>query len=187
RFPMIFEALADGRLDLTGVNLLAPYLTEGNATEILTAAFHKKKAELEQMLAERFPVTEMMALVEAAPSPCSSPSSAQDVSTSSCQLAPARVPFTTSRVEPIAPERYALHLSMPRELRNKLQHAQDLLGHRVPSGDIAQVLSLALDALIGRLEKRKFAATDRPRAASESVEGSRGIPASIRRAVWERD
>ena len=36
-------------------------------------------------------------------------------------------------------------------------------GHELPSGDVAQVLKLALQALIPQLEKRRFSATTRPR------------------------
>ena len=35
QFPAIFEAVADGRLHLSAVVVLAPYLTEENATELL--------------------------------------------------------------------------------------------------------------------------------------------------------
>src|SRR2546428_7265561 len=37
-FPVIFEALADGRLHLTGVGMLAPYLTPENSEELLAVA-----------------------------------------------------------------------------------------------------------------------------------------------------
>src|SRR6266850_7428109 len=53
--PLIFQALADGRLHLTAVNLLAPHLTEENAAELVTAAAHKTKLEILSLLAERFP------------------------------------------------------------------------------------------------------------------------------------
>jgi 5-methylcytosine-specific restriction endonuclease McrA len=43
-----------------------------------------------------------------------------------------------------------------------------------------------LDALIRQLEKRKIAATARPHKTRPSVR-KRHIPASARRAVWERD
>src|SRR6185295_1307052 len=53
---------------------------------------------------------------------------------------------------------------------------------------MAAVLERALDALIGRLEKRKFAATERPRRARPRPTTSpRHIPAHVKRAVWERD
>src|SRR6267378_683345 len=54
-FPAIFECLAEGRLHLTGVGLLAPHLTAGNAADLLTAAAHRTKAEIEELIARRFP------------------------------------------------------------------------------------------------------------------------------------
>src|SRR6266496_3419241 len=45
RFPEIFEALAEGRLHLTAVGLLAPYLTPENATDLMALATQRTKAE----------------------------------------------------------------------------------------------------------------------------------------------
>src|SRR5262249_55955657 len=55
RCPELFAAVADGRLHLSGLALMAPYLGRGNAAELLAAAAHKSKAEIAQLLAERFP------------------------------------------------------------------------------------------------------------------------------------
>src|SRR5439155_9520105 len=50
------------------------------------------------------------------------------------------------------------------------------------------VLDRALDALICRLEQRKFAATEKPRRRPRrSTGGGRYIPADVRRTVWKRD
>ena len=55
RFPVILGMLADGRLHLTAVVMLASVLTQDNAGELLAAAVHRSKTELEKLLAERFP------------------------------------------------------------------------------------------------------------------------------------
>ncbi len=55
RFPVLLLAVAEGRLHLTGVVMLARYLTSGNVDELVTAATHKSKAEIEQLIAHRFP------------------------------------------------------------------------------------------------------------------------------------
>jgi 5-methylcytosine-specific restriction endonuclease McrA len=56
RFPRILEAVAAGRLHLTAVRLIVPYLTEENVEELLTAASTcLRKSELELLLATRFP------------------------------------------------------------------------------------------------------------------------------------
>jgi len=197
RFPVLFEALADGRLHLTAVGLLAPYLTPENAEELLAAAAHRTKAEIEAMLARRFPRSETIALVQVPPAaplgveerlaPAQvEPRGPERVEASRHELAPAQVP-PPSRLAPVAPERFLLQLTIGRSTQDKLRYAQRLLGHTIPSGDLAQVVDRALDALIAQLEKRKFAATRRPRPSGCPSANPRCIAAQVRRAVWERD
>ena len=60
--------------------------------------------------------------------------------------------------------------------------------HGLPSGDVAQVIDRALDALIGKLEQQKFGATTKSRRRScRPSANPRHIPAAVRQAVWERD
>ncbi|MBI5710487.1 MAG: hypothetical protein HZC42_09320 [Candidatus Eisenbacteria bacterium] len=73
RFPALFAALADGRLHLSAVVMLAPHLTPENADELLAAAAHRSKAELEELLAQRFPRPELPEQVQAIPAPPASP------------------------------------------------------------------------------------------------------------------
>ncbi|MBI5710210.1 MAG: hypothetical protein HZC42_07905 [Candidatus Eisenbacteria bacterium] len=100
----------------------------------------------------------------------------------------------------MSPERYALQLTVGQSTYDKLRYAQDLLGHQLPSGaqdllghqlpsgDLARVLDRALEALIEQLERRKFAASSRPRARQRRASANpRHIPARVKRAVWERD
>src|SRR5262249_30252730 len=65
QFPAVFASLSDGRLHLSGVVLLAPHLTPENAKELLAAATHKTKAEIERLLAQRFPRPDLPELVQA--------------------------------------------------------------------------------------------------------------------------
>ena len=109
-------------------------------------------------------------------------------------MGPSRAGFPPSpvtareRVTPLAPGRYALQLTVAQDTYEKLRYAQALLGHSVPTGELAQVLDRALDALIARLEQRKFAATTRPRPRRQRASANpRHVPAEVRRAVWERD
>src|SRR5436190_19942710 len=55
KLPVLFMALADGRLNLTGVVMLARYLTLGNVAELLAAAGRKTNEEIAELIAERFP------------------------------------------------------------------------------------------------------------------------------------
>src|SRR5207244_8815856 len=54
RFPALFSALADGRLHLSAVSLLAAHLTVDNVDTLIDAATHRRKTEIEEWLAERF-------------------------------------------------------------------------------------------------------------------------------------
>jgi 5-methylcytosine-specific restriction endonuclease McrA len=79
-------------------------------------------------------------------------------------------------------------MTIARSTHEKLCRAQALLGHQIPSGDLAQVLDRILDLAIAQLEKQKFGATAKPRRGHRrSAPGSRHIPDAVRREVWERD
>src|SRR5262245_5001278 len=54
-FPILFEAIADGRLHLAAVRLLAPHLTAANVDELVAAMTHRPESEIIPMLAEWFP------------------------------------------------------------------------------------------------------------------------------------
>lgn len=200
RFPELFVAVEEGRLHLTALRLLAPHLTAENVEELVAAATHRRKSEIEEFLARRFPP----ATLGAAPAPARATLKPM----TRPQLAPGRVaaakasgqldfgrvetptPTPTPSPAPVpAPEQFVLQVTIGRGTRGKLLRAQALLGHSIPSGDVAQVLDRALDVLVTQLEKRKFAATERPR--SRPVVGKstrvRHVPAQVRRAVWERD
>ena len=73
RFPAIFAALAEGRLHLSAVVMLAPHLTPETADELLAAAAGKSKSEIEQLLAQRFPRPDLPARVEAISLPPAEP------------------------------------------------------------------------------------------------------------------
>ena len=92
------------------------------------------------------------------------------------------------RVTPLSAERYAIQVTVSKATHDKLRHAQALLSHVVPSGDVAEVLDRALDVLIAHVEKRRFGATDRPSARHQkSSKNPRHIAAHVRRAVRRRD
>jgi hypothetical protein len=106
-YPVLLDAISDGRLHLTAVCLLAPYLTRDNVAELLSAATHKRKWEIEILLAERFPRPDVptwvrpVAMVPGLPvpgalsaglfAPSIHPTQSPDVMTSSAQHAPAHV------------------------------------------------------------------------------------------------
>jgi hypothetical protein len=72
-------------------------------------------------------------------------------------------------------------------MREKLRVAQDLLGHAIPNGDLAEVFDRALTLLVADLTRKKFAATERPRGSRGQSDESRNIPAEVKRRVDARD
>jgi hypothetical protein len=91
-----------------------------------------------------------------------------------------------AKVTPLAPERFALQLTISGVTQEKLVRAQALLRHQVPSGDLAEVLDRALDALLDKIEARKFGKAKRPRAA-KACQAKRTVPRAARRAAVARD
>jgi hypothetical protein len=176
---------------------------------LIAAATHKTKAEIELLLARRFPRPDVATRVEAI-----APIASTAASLPACQHAPGHVgmtcpepapaqiglltvqpgpthaapPAPRARLAPLAPERFALQVTIDQATHDKLRYAQALLGHAVPSGDMAAVLDRALDALILQLERQKFAKCARSRPGTRRrADDTRYIPAGIRRAVWQRD
>ena len=210
QFPAILDAITKGRLHLSGACLLAPCLTQENAEELLAESAGRRKSEIEDMLARRFPppwarsmiqrlgcsgVAQLapgqVELVEAALRAAediapvgSGTSSIREVDgAKSDELAPGQVEIGEEATSTPSGH-FLLQVVVDAGTRDKLRRAQELLGHSVPSGDVAQVIDRALDALITALEKRKIGVGAKRIAASRS---GRHISARVRRAVWERD
>jgi 5-methylcytosine-specific restriction endonuclease McrA len=223
RFPSVLAMINDGRLHLTAVVLLTPYLTRENAKELLAEAIRKTKTEIEELLARRFPRPDLptrltriasrgvanaqlvpepvcMTLSEQAPrsEPLGSAVAAESHGAvepnprpaacgGSAQLVPESV-SAPPKIVPTSAERFGAQLSFGRETYELLSHVQCLLGHPVPTQDLAQVFHDALEAYARELEKRKYGATScpRPRQRSQSRD-PRYIPQRVKREVWKRD
>lgn len=64
RFPVVFQAVADGRLNLTGILLVAARMKDPKFAELLRASECKNKAQIEKLLAERYPQPDVPARIE---------------------------------------------------------------------------------------------------------------------------
>jgi hypothetical protein len=211
-FPEILEQLDDGSLTITSVRLLARHLTADNHRELLAAAGHRNKREVEELLARRFPQPDTPSSVRKAPERTSSPSPEVRTSLTTTSV-PVPVPISldpnfagpdpvgpvptpsTHRpvVKPLAAERYEIRFTASEATRDKLKIAQDLLRHAIPSGDVAAIFDRALSELIEAHARRKMAVVRRPAKARAvavgrpAIEGSRCVPSGVKRAVWHRD
>jgi hypothetical protein len=212
-FPIILERLASGELTLTTVCLLAPHLTAANHREVLDAARHKSKREVERLVAALDPQPDVASVIRKLPAPkvpdaaipCDRPAATPSLinapdavsilplppTSASAAPAPAVVappiPSRLALVAPLAPERYKVQFTVSQKTHDQLRRAQDLLRHAVPSGDPAEIFARALTLLVEHLERTKFARVMRPREPRGPITPSRHIPSSVKRAVWTRD
>ncbi|HVP15310.1 MAG TPA: hypothetical protein VMS88_07185, partial [Terriglobales bacterium] len=92
QFPILFEALTEGRLHLSGVVMLAPYFSRENVDELVTAATHQSKAGIEQLIADRFPRSELLQLVQPLPAAQDGSSAPERIGSEAEPSAPGRIP-----------------------------------------------------------------------------------------------
>src|SRR5438477_2947288 len=59
RFPMILQALGNGGVHLSAMVVLGPHLTRDNVRDLLTAATHKSRKDVERLVAGRFPLPDV--------------------------------------------------------------------------------------------------------------------------------
>ncbi len=92
------------------------------------------------------------------------------------------------RVQPLSAQSYRVEFTASADLKAKLEHAQNLLSHAVAPGNLGELFERALDELIAKETKRRQGAvSDKPRKLRPLKEGSRHVPVSVAREVWERD
>ena len=198
RFPVILDGLASGDLNLTSIRLLAPHLTTENCAEVLEEARNCSRRQIETLVARLNPLPDVPAQIRKLPARILATAAAAEAPTTPLPTEPLSetptrsvpviaAPSRRDKVLPLAPERFKVQFTASASLHENLRRAQDLLRHRIPNGDLSQVFELALNALVERLEKERFAATDRPRKSRGVASGSRTIPAEVKRAVWMRD
>jgi hypothetical protein len=212
--PLILERLASGAITLTAIGLLRPLLTAENHRRLLDDVAFKSKRDVERVVASLAPKSDAKPLVRRIPvvKPLSVARSDTEASAAvrtvpllaesepaSSLVVPAAdrtepegeaesASCETRRKSPAAADRYLLRVTIDGETQAKLQRARDLLRHSIPSGDPAAILDRALTLLVNDLERRKMAASPRPRnPLPQAQPKGRHVPAPVRRAVWARD
>ena len=212
KFPVILDRLADGSVNLTTVKLLAPSLTSANHEAVLAEAAGMTRRQVEKLVARLAPKPDVPSTFRKLPAPMASgvpdpfpavdtagdkrltetsaPSprpvnTTVDVNANAVLAAPATA---RSAVAPLSPDRYRVQFTVGKETEDQLRRLQDLLRGEIPDGDPGQIFARALPLLLEAVEKRKFAATEKPRPGHASAtSGSRHIPAEVARTVWTRD
>ena len=205
RFPLILELLAEGDIHLCGLCELRDVLTQDNHRTLLAEASRKTKIQVKELVARQFPRPDVSSTIRRLPAPArltsehlSLPAAGEDqptgaptsvpgpaaVTPASAILVPARVPVV---LEPLREDRYRLRLNATSELKRKLELARDLTSHSNRSGDLAVVVERALELLIDKLERERFARTRRARSNAEPQPNKRRVSNATRREVMERD
>jgi len=215
QYPAILTAIADGRLHLTAVTLLSKHFTRQNVDDLIAAASHRTKLQVQMIIAERFPQADVpttLREIKAQPvfmrmtldsqQDAEASASSMDVSEMQQRLVPEPVPLTPAGhsialqaerfpvVAPLSPSRFELRCTISQEAHDAIRAAKELLGHVLPGADAAQIVEKAVLELVARLEKQKYAAVEaprEPRADSLHVPPTHRVPAQVRRVVRERD
>ena len=208
--PQVLEDLESAALNLSTLALLEPYLGSPDAGTLIERARGKSKHEVEKLIRARDPLPSVESSVRKLPEsrlaavaaggavavPTGRTIAADFGGAAAVRSGSAAAATSASQVStPLAPERYKIQFTTTQEVHDQLRRVRNLLRHRIPDGDVGRIFELALAALVEKIEKRKFARTsdgtsvkggDGARTGS-GANGSRTIPAAVRRAVVERD
>jgi hypothetical protein len=186
QLPVLFEAIATGRLTPYSVRLLAPRVNRENVEALIAECAGQTGEQVEIVLAKHFPIAEALRLDDgvALQTPIQESTELVVPQQSNAVVGAARHP--QPRVAPLSETRFSLTVTLSRETHGNLRRAQELLAHAIPSRDIAQVLDRALVVFVAHLERKKFGAGASPRKPRTG--GSvRAIRAHVRKAVYDRD
>jgi len=213
RFPLILALLEDGQLNLSAIRTLGPVLDDANHAARLRAAGGKTRLQVEELVAAWAPKpdvpTRIVAVTQKAEPELLMRMQDTPRGVSVAEPPPQKpAPLPT----PIAPDRYTITVTVDRETRDALMKARDHLRHVIPDGDLAKVITRAVNELVERVEARKFGKrkqpakpakktepklplTDTPRGVShepdviieEDIVMNRSPDRATRRAVAERD
>lgn len=203
RFPRVLDELRARAIHLTGLFLLAHYLTEENYERLMARARGKLRCEIERLIAAEFPKPDVPDRVCPLPEQITSGAltcpgtgaTAAGPTDSGKAGSSAGSSVRSGRLEPLSASSFGVQFTASAELAKKIERARELLSNALPGGDLGALFERALDALIddpgksptgGRETKRRLGA-GKPRKRRPLGAGSRHVPVEVVRLVWERD
>jgi hypothetical protein len=214
KFPVVLGMIERGSVNLTTIRLLAPHLTPENHEAVLAEATGMTRRQVDELVARLAPKPDVPASIRKLPAPAPNPATPAPSQTQLAEgsrsstsnppletmppvpIPPAASPARPPVIEPLSPKRYRVQFTVGEETEDQLRRLQDLLRAEIPDGDPGVIFAQALPLLLREVEKRKFAASAKPREAEgsqpsapgrPSARESRHIPAAVKRAVWQRD
>jgi hypothetical protein len=186
RFPEVAEPLRDGRLCITSVAQLARVMTEENRATVLPKFFSLSKRAARELAVEIRPldVVPRRDVVTEVP----------DAARSAGALRPGEVGNThpvlgvmlaNASTDPLTAELCRLHLTVSKKFIAKLDRARSGQGHAQPGASAGEVIEAALDLLLAQQAARR-GEVKKPLKSPRPTRSDR-VPATVKRAVWERD
>jgi hypothetical protein len=191
QFPILFDAIANGELHLTGLLMLGPHLTPENHVEVLARAKFRTKKELAKLVRELNPLPQVPDLIEPLrpePAPLLATTRPSWELFASSFEPPVRdlppgerprewanddavggpepelLPTAPAELPPITgPQQFQMQFTTSEEHVELVERAKALLARERPGIALGDVHLEAMKMLVAALEKRKFAVTDRPR------------------------
>jgi hypothetical protein len=201
----MLEMLRAGRVHLSGLRLLCGQLDAADGDEVLAAAAGKSKREIEVLLARRSPKPAVPDSVRRLPARrkvelANEPAVAAGTDAATVAATPMFTGATgeaaatprarAAAVSPLSGQEYRVQFTALDEHMKRVDQAKGLLRHRLPSGDLATLYDLAMQALIEKTLKDRFGVGRTPRTRQSTQPGpatSRRVPAAVAREVYERD
>src|SRR5271165_786442 len=122
RFPDLLARIERGELTLSTLALLHDALTESNYEDLVEAAAGKTKAQVQALLAKCSPSFDVPATITTIP---------MQPALSTLGTAPAPPPSAAAgpQLVPLSGTRHKVQFTASDELRNKLEHARNLMRH----------------------------------------------------------
>jgi 5-methylcytosine-specific restriction endonuclease McrA len=205
RFPLVAEYLADGRLNLTTLVELRDVLDEAHLVEILNRAAGRTEEQVKELVAALRPQEAPPDLLRRLPTernhssgsgpqlPGATPPLAPQpeptaVASTAAPTPPPPAPprAPVARLEPIAPERHVLRVTVGAAFVADLEALREALSHRVPGGGLEEVLHECMRVTLRSIERQRHG-TGKKTMAKEPPPGSRYVPVAVRDEVWRRD
>jgi hypothetical protein len=142
RFSEVFALVASGELHLSAVCAVASHLDSSNASELLGACRRKTRRQVDELLAERFPKANVREGIRRLPS---------------------------QEIEPLGGERFGVHFTADGELCELMARARAVASHRLPGGDLVELMKMVFAKFVKREEARRFAVGRKPRPTKPTI------------------
>jgi hypothetical protein len=205
RFPQVLARLAEGKVSLSALCVLAPQLSADNVETLLEQAEGKTKAAVKEIVAALRPKPAAEPMIRRQPVRSAGEETPEAESDGGGGAQPA-LSLSTREVEPRKPsgsvevareEVYNFRFSAGKTLREKLERLAEVLGVEGAARNMPEIIEKALDLALekkdpkAQLERRRTReaarAETRPGEASRETRrgrGGRGDEARDTRARW---